>query len=315
MKKDNKKFWSQPLRVETPDHVQLITSRCINSALWFVNNKELEERIYAFLAKYVEKYKVELYNFQLVGNHYHILAKFPGSNMAHFFRDFNARVAESVKLLSESFESGPLFERRYCNQVLPEAGDIEDYFFYIALQPVTSGLCARVSEYPCHSFFNDAASEIEREYKYFSYGEYYKAKLKDPGTKKHKFWRKHTLRFQRLPNYKNLKRAEYKKLMHEKLEERRVVAIEKLTQEREKLRFMTKSELRKVKPGSRPKNTKKGGRRPLVLAKCPIARKIYLDWYFSVVNEFKEVSKKYRAGDFTINFPPGTFRPPGIAIY
>ena len=307
MQEKKQKFWSQPLRVETPDHVQLITSRCINSALWFVNNQELEERIYAFLAKYVEKYKVELYNFQLVGNHYHILARFPGSNMAHFFRDFNARIAESVKLLTDSFEGGPLFERRYCNQVLPEYGDIEDYFFYIALQPVTSGLCAKISEYPGRSFFNDAVSEISREYKYFSYGDYYKSRLKEPTVKRHKFWMKHTLSFQRLPNYKKLKRVAFKKLMHEKLEQRRIEAIQKLTFEKDDLRFMTKSELRKVRPGTRPMITKKGGRRPLVLAKCPIVRKIYLDWYFRVVSEFKEVSKKYRAGDFQVNFPPGNF--------
>ena len=233
--------------------------------------------------------------------------------MAHFFRDFNARIAESVKMLAEDFESGPLFERRYCNQALPESGDIEDYFFYIALQPVTSGLCARVSEYPGHSFFSDAAAGIEREYKYFSYGEYHKAKLKDPNVPKHLFWKTHKLSFKRI-GYNSLKDKEYKKLMHEKLEKNRLKAIEKLVDERPKLRFMTKSELRKVRPGSRPKSTKKGGRRPLVLSKCPVARKIYLDWYFSIVSEFKEVSRKYREGDFTINFPPGTFRPPGIAI-
>ena len=51
MKEDKQKFWSQPLRVEAPEYAQLATSRCINSALWFVNNKKLEERIYAFLAK------------------------------------------------------------------------------------------------------------------------------------------------------------------------------------------------------------------------------------------------------------------------
>ena len=106
------------------------------------------------MAKYIEKYQVELYGFQLVGNHYHLLARFPLGNMALFYRDFNARIAESVKLLVPEFESGPLFERRYASQAVPEKDDIEDYFFYLALQPVSSGLCARVSEYPGRSLFS-----------------------------------------------------------------------------------------------------------------------------------------------------------------
>ena len=44
-------FWSQPIRVECTDKVQLITCRTINSALWFVNNKKLEQMLLAYLAE------------------------------------------------------------------------------------------------------------------------------------------------------------------------------------------------------------------------------------------------------------------------
>ena len=61
--------------------------------------------------------------------------------------------------------------------------------------------------------------------------------------------------------------------------------------------------------------SKKGTRRPLVLTKDPEARETYLKWYFKVVEAFKEACAKYRFGDFTILFPPGTYRPPGLAIH
>ena len=113
------KFWSQPTRVESPDMVQLITFRTINSALWFVNNKGLEERILAYLAKYLNKYGVLLYGSCMVGSHIHLLARFPLSNRAAFCRDFGARMAESVRILVENFPGGPLFARRYTPQFLP----------------------------------------------------------------------------------------------------------------------------------------------------------------------------------------------------
>ena len=63
------KTWSQLLRVEDSEHVRLSSSRTINSVLWFVNNKALENHILAYLAKYVQKHSVELYAFVIVGNY------------------------------------------------------------------------------------------------------------------------------------------------------------------------------------------------------------------------------------------------------
>ncbi len=305
-----KKYWSQPLRVENPELIHLSTSRCSRSALWFVNNPELEERIYAFLAKYVEKYGVELYAFELIGNHYHMEASFPNSNAASFFRDFNARVAESVRLLVDEFDSGHLFQRRYSIQAIPDFTSVEDRFFYCALQPVSHGLCSKISEYPGYNFFNDAVRGIERSYKYFAYGEYNQAKKKNPKVARKDYWREHKLSFKRLPQYEDLSQEEYADMMHKKLEERRLKILEE-----SEAKFRTKSELKRVKPGSLPKKTKKGTRRPLVLTNDMSVYREYLEWYFDKVEKFREACEKYRLGDFTVIFPPGMYRPPGLAIY
>ena len=86
------KYWSHPIRVECGERFQHITTRTAGSRLWFVNNKKLEERILAFLGFYQEKYTVELSSFKLMGNHYHLVARFPNKNRAQFMRDFNARI-------------------------------------------------------------------------------------------------------------------------------------------------------------------------------------------------------------------------------
>ena len=304
-----KKFWSQPLRVECPNEVQHITCRCARSALWFVNNPALEERILAFLAKYKEKYGVRIYAFQLVGNHYHMLAKFPGANTSSFFRDFNARVAESVRLLVKEFDSGQVFERRYTSQVLTDRGTIEDYFYYCALQFVSSGQCTRISEYPGYSFFHDAVNEISRTYKHFSYREYENARRKNPEVNPNEFWREYELRYDRLPGYESTDAREYQSLMRSRLEDKRMALIAN-----SEARFRTKSELRRVRPGSIPRKTKKGTRRPLVLGTNLEARNSYLEWYFSIVRAYKRASERYRSGAYDVLFPFGTYRPSALSF-
>jgi len=163
-------FWSQPIRVECTDKAQLITCRTINSALWFVNNRKLEYMLLAYLAKYAEKYGVLLYAFTVVGNHYHMVARFPHGQRSQFFRDFNARVAESVRHCVPNYLGGPLFERRFTPQVLALDTDVENYFYYCALQAVSSGLCKKTSDYSDYNSFQDAANDRVRVFKLFSYG-------------------------------------------------------------------------------------------------------------------------------------------------
>ena len=204
-------FWSQPLRIESIEYPQLITSRTINSKLWFVNNKALEYRVNGYLAKYQAKYSVQLYAHAIVGNHYHLVARFPKGNRSQFFRDFNARFAEAVRYYVPEFEGGPLFENRFTPQVLPLEADLEKYFFYCALQPVSSGLTERISDYSDYNSFSDAASQAPRKYKVFNYGDYNAAKRTNPHVKREQFMEEHTLFFDKLPHLEHLSQAEYQK--------------------------------------------------------------------------------------------------------
>ena len=301
---------SQPLRIENPAFGSFGTCRTINSKLWFVNNSELEESLLANLAKYSNSHEIELYAFCLQGNHYHLTTKFPKANRASFYRDLNARAAESVRRHVPQFEGGPLLERRYSEQALVLAEDIEEKFFYAALQPVGAGLCERLSDYPGYNSFYDAISGRKRKFKLLNWTAYNKAKRKDPLVSKKPFYETYTLSFKRLPGYEELSQEEYKKLMLEKLEERRLKLVKEYKNKGHE--FMTKEELRKVRPGSSPKRTKKSKRysfRPLVLTKCGEARERFLEWYFSVYDAYKKACEKFLAGVLDVEFPPGTYRP------
>jgi hypothetical protein len=75
--------------------------------------------------------------------------------------------------------------------------------------------------------------------------------------------------------------------------------------------------LKLIRPGSLPKNTKKTGprdHRPRVLSVCPQRRAAAKAWYFSIYVEYRRASKRYREGDLSVQFPPGTYKPPLFSV-
>ena len=306
---------SQPLRIEDSSVYSFITSRTINSRLWFVRNKRLEDRILGYLAKYVDSHKVELYATNIQGNHVHIAARFPLSNRGCFMRDLNARTAEGVRFTVKEFEGGPLFERRYSEQALVESYDLEEKFFYCALQPVKAGLCQRISDYPGYNSFSDATSNIKRKYEVIDWAEYNKKKKYNPRLNIKDYTTYYELSYLRLPQYKSLSHREYKKLMLQKLEEQRQEIVKKRIAEG--LGFLDPSHLLEVQPGSLPHKTKKSRRydyRPLAFCKDPTLKAEYMTKRFGVIDAYKKASKAYLAGDEHVEFPPFTYKPPRFLV-
>ena len=307
---------SQPLRVETPLYASFGTARTINSALWFVNNIALEERILGYLAKYADKYSVTLYAFVFSGSHFHPLLHFPHGQRAFFYRDLNARCAEAVRCLVPNFPGGPLFERRYSEQAVPRnTNDLEEYFFYCALQPVTSGLVERISDYPGYNSFHDAICGKKRKVQVINWAHYNARKRFNSALPIKDFIDEFTLEFARLPGYTHLTQHEYKNLMLKKLEEKRAAIVKSLKQEGH--RFMTKEQLAAVVPGTlpiSPKKSKRNDRRPLILTLSLEEKMEFLQWYFSILRSYKQAVADYFAGNLTVSFPPGTYRPPGLLI-
>ncbi len=302
---------SQPLRIEDPNNYSFITARTINSLLWFVNNKKLEDKILGFLAKYRETHEMKLYSFVMQGNHYHMIAQYPCSNRASFFRDFNARIAECTRFFVKKFLGGPLFERRYSEQVLPSNEDIEEWFFYCALQPVQAGLCEKISDYPAYNSFYDAISGKEKVFKLVNWTKYNDAKRQNFKVAVKNYFESYTLKYERLPGYEKLSQEEYVNLMLKKLEERRVVIVNNLKAKGHI--FPGKKKLQQTKSGCSPLRTKKSRRdykRPLCLTKCLELKQKFLSWYFSIYELYKIASKKYLQGDDTALFPKFTYKPP-----
>lgn len=302
---------AQDLSIEDPEMIFFGTIRTVDSRLWLVNNDKLIERIKAYLAKYLDDYGAECYGIALMGNHYHLLIKFPLGNKSAFFRDFNAMIAKLTKRLAKNYEGGRLWARRVRCQFVLEPADVENWFFYMALNPIASGLGQKLSDYPCYNSFSNAISGKTETFKIVDWTDYENRRRTNKKLTIAECTKTYELKFARLPGYEHLSHREYRELMLKKFEARR---IEVLRERAEKgLGYVTREQLLETVPGSKPKTTKTSSRhthRPLCLTLCREARQRFLEWYFELREMYLIASKRFREGDLSVIFPPGTYRPP-----
>ena len=297
-------------RIESRTEASFITTRSRNSELWFINNPELEHASLGYVAKFAQRYGVVLYAFAIEGSHNHTPALFPNANRADFMRDLNSCIARAVARYTPEYPGGSFWGRRYSSEILPSPEDIKEQFFYTVLQPVQDGLAPTISQSPGYNCFHDAVWGIKRKFTVINWAKYNAAKRKNPKVRIKDYTEIVTLEYARLPGYEHLSQKEYAKLMHQELEKRRVRIVEERIKSGKG--FANPESLKLTPRGYRPKHTKTSdinSHRPRVLSRCPELREQTLTIYFSIIAEHKEASRRYRAGEFDVEFPPGTYRP------
>jgi len=306
---------AQPLSIERPDWVYLITTRTSDSKLWLINNKRLEALILGALARYQEIYGVIIYGFILMGNHYHLLAKFPRCNRALFMRDFNSAVARIIGREVQVHGRRSVWARRYSYQVLLRPEDIRHWFYYIALNAVSSGLVASAVSYPGYNSFFDGARGITRTYRWIEWSKYLMKVRYNPKLTPDDFALEYKLNLTRLPGTEGLSPKEYQSSLMLELERRQQVLVQKRLGSGRG--FLGLIGLKAQAIGSKPKSTKQSSRhshRPLILTLCAETKRKFLDTYFSIKDLFKKASCAFCLGDLSVVFPKGTYPPPRLKI-
>lgn len=303
----------QDLRIEHPDHASFITTKTLHSRLWFHRNEKLQNLILAHLAKYQEKYGVIVYYFVLLGNHYHLGARFPNCNRAAFMRDFNRAISRVTNSHAHNYPGGPLWARRYRPLVIVEETGYEASFLYAALNPVSTGLVEKLSDYKEFGYSScyESIKEAKKKFTMVDWRTYrdrvrYNKKL-TPKDFEHTY----TLTYSRLPGYEELSAKEYETLFCQKVELRRKEIIER--RRSEKKSFAGVALLQRTTAGSQPRSTKKSKRhdpRQLIWTSCQTTKRWYLDLYFDTRAAFTLAYQRLKEGARDILFPSGTYHPP-----
>jgi len=302
---------SQTLRIESKKRYSFITSRVNHSQLVYANNKELENQTITKLARYQERYSAILYAFVLHGSHSQGAYNFPKANRAQFMRDFNSTSAKAIKHLVPNFTSGRVFERRYAEQQLALIEDIEEKFFYCALQVVQDGIAPSLYESNGYNSFDDAINGRERLIKDVNWTKYNNAKRFNKKVDIMKYTTIRKLVYTRLPGYEHLSQKEYSDQMRLKLDERQ----QEIIKDRLALgkTYMTKEARDAVRCTAFAKNPKRSTREsfyPIVISKSATARNDCLTIHFQIARAHREASRRYLLGEPNVKFPPGTYKPP-----
>ena len=122
-----------------PGDVVLGTRRCSERRFFLRPDPETCQVFEYCLARCANKYGIELHEFVVMSNHYHLVFTDPHGNRPEFFRDLNKQVASAVNVKLKRFEN-MFAPGSYNAPKLLEAGDIEAKCIYTLTNPTEAGL-------------------------------------------------------------------------------------------------------------------------------------------------------------------------------
>lgn len=299
------------IKPEFPKEVVFITSRTILSRLWFKLTPQVCDFFNAALARYQERYGVEIYAFCLMGNHYHLLARFPKGNRARFVRDFNSILARSLPRMVKEFQGGKLWSRPYKLQIVPNSDDIINWFLYTVLNPVSSGITTEPTTLNRPNALTIIREGGERTFRWLNRTDYENTKRKNPDVDKERYYSSHTLKITRLPGMKSLTDGEYIARVEEIVGERRKSILK--SRRAEGLGYLGETNLASQRTGVKPRRTKTSTRdshNPLVLSLCHKTRQKFTKLYLDIAELYKVASHNFRNHIEGFEFPKNTYMPP-----
>jgi len=294
-----------PLRNTDPSVIHLVTLRTERAELNMIPSRDLNELIGGIIARYQEKHAVLIFGLIFLANHYHLLCSAPRGNLWKFEQDINREIARRTnwKLGRE----GRFWSRRYSDQAVLEENDQIEALLYILTNPTHHGLVANPASWPGLTAIHQLKTGKAEKYTFTHYSDYNAAKERGERVRLDEFKTEHLLRLSPLPALKAKTLTEQWEQLAPLLRER----AEKLVRERrqEGKGFMGAAKVRKQVPGRRPRVVKRSPRPPCY-TKSPLAKRLYLNFYYALLDAYKKASYLFRLGDLSTEFPPHTLKPP-----
>lgn len=122
-----------------------INARCINKEWFKIPIEEVWTIFnnYLYLVKYA--YNLEIYNFVLMNNHFHMLLKTPEGNLSHamnyFMREVSKEITRTCGRINQTFGAP------YHSSLIKTNHYYLHAYKYVYRNPVEAGLCGLVEDY------------------------------------------------------------------------------------------------------------------------------------------------------------------------
>jgi REP element-mobilizing transposase RayT len=285
----------RPIRDSNPEIYRLITIRTVESRLWMIPTRKLRKLLGGILGRYQEILGIEIYAYCFLSNHFHLVIKSPRGNTDEFLENVNREIARRVNWMHR--RSAKFWQRRYDDQQIVTEADLLEAFLYVTTNATHHGLVDHPGGWPGLSSYVQSIHESNESYTFHCYSIPNQAKRASI----------HTLKLSPLPHLAALKKEERCAEIKRLIEQRTTELVEKRFAAGGG--FLGAEAVLKQIPGSLPQESSRS-RRPHCYSKNSQARREFRLYVIQRRTRYRECSMRFRLGDWTIEFPPHSFRPP-----
>lgn len=282
-------------RIQRADEIYFVTNRCSGERFRFGKAALIKPIFEGLLAKYQERYEIDIFGHVCMGNHFHLIVRAPKRNMHLFMKDFQSDLATEVNRMQD--QSGQVFGRRYSAIPILDTEMRRKMLAYLYNNPVKARLCKSAGRYKgATSYDLHMQGKESKAVKVLNRTRLYELKRRRDFTPDmvEQAYDHFQLKLTPLPAYEGLSVEERSRRICTYVEGVAKSPVPEADFDR----------VKDVSHKDRPKNPKRSVA-PKCLTICAILRARYLVARQRVVEDYKESSYMQRKSKFT-PYPVGT---------
>ena len=192
-------------RDKNPEAFRLITNRTCEGRLWISPTSNVKKTIGGIISRYQEIFDIELFAYSILGNHLHLIARAPQSNIDEFCENVNREIAKRMNWRNK--REGKFWQKRYSDLPILSEDDLLEAFLYVTTNPTKHGLVANSQDWPGLISYDHCLTEKDRRFSFNHYS----------GERR---VTKHALKLSVLPAFKKLSKEAQREKIKKRLEER-----------------------------------------------------------------------------------------------
>ena len=254
---------------------------------------KIRKLIGGILSRYQEIFGIELFAYNFLSNHLHLIARAPGQNIDEFCENVNREIAK--RLNWKYRREGKFWSRRYDDQQILTANDLIEAFLYVTTNPSRHGLVRNSKDWTGLNSFEHSLKEQDRTFTFHHYS-------KEEGFKT----TTHTLKLSILPPFQNISKKERKETIEKLLNERMDLIAKERSENNQG--FLGIETILEQVPGEIPISVSRS-RRPNCYTKDHSLRKQFRESMKLRRTRYAIASMRYRL-KLKAHFPENTFFPP-----
>ena len=258
------------------------------------------------LARAMQLYPIKLHGFVFLSNHFHILATFADAKrMSNFMKYFSQKLSKEAGILHDW--DGSVFPKRYHHVELSEEPGIDlDRLRYIFRNSCKENLVMSPLDWPGVSSVEALVTSEPMKGLWIDRTAFWKAVNSGKDVNEMDFAEELELKLEPVPSMAHLSKEEYRQLMINLLRE-----VEEETLERHREEGTAPIGVGAIlarDPHHRPTEVPKSPKPwfHTLSREAWEAMRTALAW---ILVAYREASERFRAGDFDVEFPEGTFPP------